>query len=187
MVKKSKIIQYMDNKYFGTATLEEKTVSAFLKGVLGRFLQMFAMYVPMFPSTRVRLQRMRGVKIGKNVFIGPEVAIDPALPNLITIEDDVALAGRNVLLAHSSPTSYIREEQHLKAEFVPVKIERGAWIAVGAIILHGVTVGRNSIVAAGAVVTKDVPPYTIVAGVPAKVIKEIPSMRDVGSEISEVN
>jgi len=56
----------------------------------------------------------------------------------------------------------------------PVSIGRDVWIAAGATILAGVTVGDGAIVAAGSVVTKDVPPYTIVAGVPAAVIKKRP-------------
>lgn len=173
MVKSSKIIKYMDNKYFGAAILEEKTVWAFLKGVWGRFLQLFAMHIPMLPSTRVRLQRMRGVKIGKNVFLGTEVLIDPCFPNLVTIEDNVTIAGRNILQAHSDRNFEPGKERLVESKFVPIKIEQWAWITIGAIILPGVTVGRNSIVAAGAVVTKDVPPYTMVAGVPARVIKRL--------------
>lgn len=165
-------INWMERQ-LGTAKLEERTVGSIVKGILGRFLQYFAMYVPMTPSCRVWLQKMRGVKIGKNVFIGSEVLIDPPFPNLITIEDDVSLAGRNILIAHSDPTFPIREERLLKAKIAPIKIEKGAWVTAGAIILPGVTVGRNSVVAAGAVVTKDVPPYTIVAGIPARVIKKL--------------
>ena len=53
-----------------------------------------------------------------------------------------------------------------------VMIDDGVWIGTRAVILDGVKIGRNSIVAAGSVVNKDVPPYAIVAGVPAKIIKE---------------
>ena len=56
----------------------------------------------------------------------------------------------------------------------PVRIRRGAWIGARAIVLKGVTVGVGSVVGAGAVVTKDVPDWTIVAGNPARVIREIP-------------
>jgi acetyltransferase-like isoleucine patch superfamily enzyme len=55
----------------------------------------------------------------------------------------------------------------------PILIKRKAWIGVGATILPGVTVGENAVVAAGAVVSKDVPDNTIVGGVPAKVIKQL--------------
>jgi acetyltransferase-like isoleucine patch superfamily enzyme len=61
------------------------------------------------------------------------------------------------------------KEQGVKREFV--KIEDDCWIAANTVILAGVTIGRGSVVAAGSVVTKDVPPYSIVGGVPAKVIK----------------
>jgi acetyltransferase-like isoleucine patch superfamily enzyme len=55
----------------------------------------------------------------------------------------------------------------------PVVIEDGAWLAVRATVLKGVTIGRGAVVAAGAVVTKDVAPYTVVAGVPAKFLKAV--------------
>ena len=55
----------------------------------------------------------------------------------------------------------------------PIVIERSVWIAAGAIIIGGVTVGENSVVAAGSVVTRDVPPGTLVGGNPAKVIRSI--------------
>lgn len=57
-------------------------------------------------------------------------------------------------------------------ETQPIVIQDHVWIGMGAIILKGVTIGEGSIIAAGAIVTKNVPPHTIVAGVPAKVIKE---------------
>jgi galactoside O-acetyltransferase len=55
----------------------------------------------------------------------------------------------------------------------PVKIEDKVWIGFNSIILKGVTVGEGAIVGAGSVVTKDVPPYTIVAGNPARIIREL--------------
>ena len=58
-------------------------------------------------------------------------------------------------------------------ELNPVHIEENAWLGANATILPGVTVGKNAIVAAGAVVTKDVPANTIVAGIPARVIKHL--------------
>ncbi len=169
------IINWME-KQMGTAKLEERTITSLLKGIIGRYLQFLAMYVPMTPLFRVRLQRTRGVKIGKNVFLGPDVLIDPAFPELVEIMDYVSLAGRNILMAHSDPTLPIRNEKLVEVNIAPIKIKRGAWITVGSIILPGVTVGENAVVAAGAVVTKDVPPYTLVGGVPAKIIKNLKKM-----------
>jgi len=59
----------------------------------------------------------------------------------------------------------------------PVHIKRGAWIALNVVILPGVTIGENAIVATGSVVMKDVEPYTLVGGSPAKFIKDIPKTK----------
>jgi maltose O-acetyltransferase len=62
-----------------------------------------------------------------------------------------------------------------KRSSLPVRIEDGAWVGACATLLPGVTVGRGAVVAAGSVVAKDVPPDTLVGGVPAKVIKKLPT------------
>lgn len=106
--------------------------------------------------------------IGKNVFIN----FDCVFLDLggITIEDNVLIAPKVSLLSEAHPVSP-NERQSL----VPghIHIRKNAWIGAGATILPGVTVGENAVIAAGAVVSKDVPPNTIVGGVPAKIIKTI--------------
>lgn len=119
-------------------------------------------------------QKLRGVNIGNPVYIGPNVNIDDLYPELITIENYVSVGMGTMIFAHSNPTCSLE----LKTNYFPRKVEpttikRGAWIAPGSIILSGVTVGENSVVGAGSVVTKDVPPYTIVGGCPAKIIKKL--------------
>lgn len=64
--------------------------------------------------------------------------------------------------------------------YAPVTIERNVWIGAGAIILPGVTVGENAIIAAGAVVAKDVDPNRIVAGIPAEILQQIPTLTEIG-------
>ena len=86
----------------------------------------------------------------------------------ITIEDDVMIAA-NVSLITNNHDVYDRPVLLCK----PVHIKQGAWIGANATILPGVTVGKYAVVAAGSIVTKDVPDYTVVAGNPAKVIKEL--------------
>ncbi|MGL5048160.1 MAG: DapH/DapD/GlmU-related protein, partial [Shewanella sp.] len=71
----------------------------------------------------------------------------------------------------ADPNQAIFFQGHKPVE--PVLICRGAWIGANAIILPGVTIGANSVVGAGSVVTKDVPPYVVVAGLLAKIIKHI--------------
>lgn len=107
-------------------------------------------------------------KIGKNVFIN----FDCVFLDLggITIDDGVLIAPGVKLLSEGHPVS--PGERH---SLIPksIHIKKNAWIGAGATILQGVTIGENAIVAAGAVVSKDVPDNTIVGGIPAKVIKRI--------------
>ena len=105
-------------------------------------------------------------RIGKNVFIN----FDCVFLDLggITIEDNVLIAPKVSLLSEGHPVNP-GERQSLVPG--PIHIKKNAWIGAGATILSGVTVGENAIVAAGAVVSKDVPANTIVGGIPAKQIK----------------
>lgn len=107
-------------------------------------------------------------KIGKNVFIN----FDCVFLDLggITIEDDVLIAPKVSLLSEGHPLSPTNRQSLVPG---PVHIKRNAWIGAGATILPGVTVGENSVVAAGAVVSKDVSDNTIVGGIPAKAIRAI--------------
>ena len=110
----------------------------------------------------------RNTRIGKNVFIN----FDCTFLDLggITIEDNVMLAPKVSLLSEGHPVT-ISDRQTLTAGKIHIK--KNAWIGAGATILQGVTIGENSVVAAGAVVSKDVPDNTVVGGIPAKVIKSI--------------
>jgi acetyltransferase-like isoleucine patch superfamily enzyme len=88
----------------------------------------------------------------------------------ITIEDDVLIGPQVKLVTENHPVDPAnRKSLDLKS----IVIQKNAWIGAGAVILLGVTIGENSIVAAGAVVTQDVPSNTIVGGIPAKHIKQI--------------
>ncbi|MDI9436416.1 MAG: acyltransferase, partial [Euryarchaeota archaeon] len=94
--------------------------------------------------------------------------------SLITIQDYVSIGMNSMIFAHSNPTNSVDvKKYYYPREIAPTKIERGAWIAPGSIILAGITIGSNSIVGAGSVVIKDVDPYTIVGGNPAKIIKKL--------------
>jgi len=146
------------------------SMSRFLyRRIMDHFLQVISRVVP-YSGIRVKLHKMRGVKIGKNVHIGPQVQIDDVYPNFVVIEDGVSIAGQNFIITHNKPLEY---HKHLsEAYLAPVIIKKNAWIAIGVIILPGITIGEGAIVASGSVVTKDVPANTLVGGVPAKVLKE---------------
>jgi acetyltransferase-like isoleucine patch superfamily enzyme len=110
----------------------------------------------------------RFTRIGKNVFINHACSFLDM--GGITIEDDVLIGPRVNLVTENHPLDP-SDRRALICQ--PILIKRNAWIGVGATILPGVTIGENAVVAAGAVVAKDVPANTVVGGVPAKLIKEI--------------
>ena len=171
---KNKIMDFAQ-KQNGCAHLEAENVLGLFKSYWQKVLQCFAMTrFPVGAKMRCRLERMRGVKIGKNVFLTGGNILDRVRPDLITIEDDVSLAGGVCILTHSNPTGPIREILGPKSNIIkPVHIKRGAWITINCTILPGVTIGECAIVATGSVVNKDVAPYTIVAGNPARFVKKI--------------
>lgn len=109
-------------------------------------------------------------RIGKNVFIN----FDCVFLDLggIEIEDGVLIAPKVSLLSEGHPLT--PNDRH---SLIPksIHIKKNAWIGAGATILQGVTIGENSIVAAGSVVSKDVPDNVVVGGIPAKIIKTIQS------------
>lgn len=110
----------------------------------------------------------RHIKLGKNVFINHACSfLDMAG---ITIEDNVQIGPRVNVITENHPVDP-NKRKHLDLKAVLIK--KNAWIGAGATILPGVTIGENAIVAAGAVVNKDVPDNAIVGGVPAKVLKMI--------------
>ncbi len=116
--------------------------------------------------TGARFYDPRNIIIGKDSIIGEGAVLDGR--KKLSIGNHVALASE--VMVYNSEHNI--ESLDFTAIEAPVKIEDYVFIGPRAIILPGVTVGRGAIVAAGAVVTKDVPPYAVVGGVPAKIIGE---------------
>jgi acetyltransferase-like isoleucine patch superfamily enzyme len=111
----------------------------------------------------------RNIHVGKNVFVNYACSFNDI--GGITLEDDVMIAPRVNLVTAGHPID--PAERRHGITYKPIKIKRNVWIATAATIIAGVTVGENSVVAAGAVVTKDVQPNCVVAGVPARVVKRL--------------
>lgn len=111
---------------------------------------------------------------GKNIRVGKNVFINHACTFMdrggITIEDDVLIGPKVNLITINHPLE--PSDRHSTVS-TPIVIKKNAWLGAGAMIMPGITIGENAVVSAGAVVTKDVPPNTVVAGVPAKIIKNI--------------
>jgi acetyltransferase-like isoleucine patch superfamily enzyme len=111
----------------------------------------------------------RNLRFGRNIFVNHGcTAMDFGG---IEIGDDVMLGPNVQLISSGHPLD--PETRRSRITMAPIRIGRGVWIAAGATVLQGVTVGDDAVVAAGAVVTKDVPPRTLVAGVPARVIRAL--------------
>jgi len=127
----------------------------FLRRVLNRLFQLLARILPGGLSVRVMLQRARGVHVGKDVFISQDVILETEYPFLITIEDRAWIGIRVTIIAH------------FKELRQGVRIEQDAFVGPGAIILPNVVIGHGAVVAAGSVVTRSVPPMTLVQGNPA--------------------
>ncbi len=128
-------------------------------------------YNSFIPPLNVFLHRLRGVKIGKGVFIGRCAIIDDFRPDMVEIEDGAGIATGALILAHKRDVSVYKADTARKDYPFFIKkitIKTNAQIGARAIIMPGVTIGRGAVVAAGAVVTKDVPDYEFVAGVPAR-------------------
>jgi acetyltransferase-like isoleucine patch superfamily enzyme len=113
-----------------------------------------------------------GLSVGRDCFLGDECLID--LAEAVVLEDQVTLAERVLVLTH---TNVGYQDHPLQRHFPPmaaaVVVEAGSFVGAGVILLPGVRVGRGSFVAAGSVVTEDVPPATLAAGVPARTLRTL--------------
>jgi len=161
---------FRDQLKESTQRRKTKTIPFLMKKVKNTILMTLAFNFPI-NSWRVRFHRWRGVNIGKNVYIGLKVTLDQTYPDYIFIEDNVAIAEATFILTHSNP--YPHFQKSFDSFIAPVVIREGVEISIKAVILPGVEIGKYSIVASGAIVTKDVPEKTLVGGVPAKKLKDI--------------
>jgi maltose O-acetyltransferase len=115
---------------------------------------------------------LSGLEIDEECFLGDECLLD--LAEGIHLERQVTLAERVLVLTHTN-VGYRDHplQRHFPATAAPVVVETGAFLGANVTVLPGVRIGRRSFVAAGSVVTKDVPPDTLVGGVPARVLRPI--------------
>lgn len=149
-----------------------------------------------YGKTEVKMKRGAQLHIGNDVRFESEIR-KPRLSighnAQLIIEDNVYLNG--CIISSSSkviikkgvmfgPHAHIMDgdfhalqNRHEQGEQKPIIIEEDAWLSMRCIVLKGVTIGKGAVVAAGSVVTKDVEPYTVVGGVPAKLVKRIPKAK----------
>lgn len=153
-----RITAVLNNAYH---TPEE--IRALMEQLTGRPVDpSFALFPPFYTDCG------KNIRLGKQVFINSGCRFQDQ--GGITI-DDGALIGHNAVLATLNHNPDPEKRNNLLP--APIHICRNVWLGANVTVLPGVTIGENAIVAAGAVVTRDVEPNTIVAGVPAKFIKRI--------------
>lgn len=117
---------------------------------------------------RVSIEPNATLKIGENVFLNENTRI--MVSEKIEIGDNSTISWNVNII--DSDRHKIYHNNVLQEKTKPIKIKNNVWVGFNSSILKGVTVGEGAIIASNSVVTKDVPPFTLVAGVPAKVIKE---------------
>ena len=150
------------------------------RGFKNRILQLLALHIPGATTLRVALHRMRGVQIGTGVFIGMEVMLESGYPQLVSIGNNVTISVRALFIAHFKGM----KRQDRLGNKPMIRIEDNVFIGPNATILPGVTIGKEAVVTAGSVVSRSVPPRTMVQGNPARVVAKC-SVPFIGSPYEE--
>lgn len=124
--------------------------------------------LPMLPQHRAIILKLGGVKVKGRALIYGRVLIDTVAPYNVYIGNNVAItAGTKILTHYLDPSVKGR-----KFRIGEVHIEDDVFIGVNVIICNSVTIGKGAIIGAGSIVTKDIPPYQVWAGNPARYIKD---------------
>ncbi len=144
------------------ATSNER--NSLVRRALNRILHLMARALPGSRSLRPFLHRLRGVHLGRNVFIGDDVYLENEYPACVEIEDDVEIGLRSVIIAHLRGPG-------------KVVVRRGAWIGACCVISSAkgrvLTIGEGAVVGAGSIITSDVAPFTFVKPAAPQVVATV--------------
>ena len=130
-----------------------------------------------FPYSKIRINALKhlGHRIGEEVYFPADITITQNFVNQpyhLILGDRVSVAPKCTFILMSHP-NYSRIRTMISKRDGDIIVDKDVWIGAGAIILPGIHIGEGAIVGAGSIVTKDVAPFTIVAGNPAKKIREL--------------
>ncbi len=158
-----------------------KAFKYFYRETILHLIWYFSSYFPMFPTLmfskgRARCWKMLGVKIGANVQINYGTYLDVPSAFRLTIGDNVLIASECLFLLHKRDMSKynglnLQNTLPMKEGFI--KIDKNASIGMRTVILPNITIGEGAVVGANSTVTNDVPPFAIVVGSPAKIVKYV--------------
>ena len=167
-------------KEYGHVTLWQvikRVHKTFRDAFLMRYFMNSWLLSPFLPrKIRPWVLKKVGCHIGKGCFVGDNVRIDTGHSDMITIEDGVSIAGGTRLLCHQRDFSdYYIGSDYLGLGYIvkPIVLKKGCLVGMESFVMPGVTIGEGAIVGAGSLVTKNIPAWTIAAGRPAKVVKQI--------------
>ncbi len=145
-----------------------------MQAVTKKILKMAVKWAPGYPL-RAAMLRWAGYAVGSETFIGEDLIIIDELADrgMVRIGDRVAIAPRVTLVASSRP-NWSRIGAYLPSKHGPITIEGDAWIGTGVVVMPGITIGEGAVVAANSVVNENVRPYTVVGGLPAGFLRDVP-------------
>jgi len=149
--------------------------------MLGLLRRVYWWFLERKKRTYLTSLQNKGLKIGENVEIVSDFFFDPSHCFLISIGDDVTFAPNVRLIAHDASTKKLLGFTRV----APIIIESGVFLGDSVLVLPGVTIGKDSIVGTGSVVTQDIPAGSVAVGSPAKVITSIAEYKERIRQMSE--
>lgn len=136
--------------------------------------------VTLHRGLRIWLYRQMGINIGENCVVEMFCYLDDQFPELVYFDDHSGPSRHVIIMCHDDVAAKASDSPDAVVDFearhgfvAPVRLKKYSGIGAGSILLPGITVGEGAMIGAGAVVTKDVPDYTVVGGVPARVIRTL--------------
>ncbi len=144
-----------------------------MRAIIKKLLKLLVKHMPMY-QLRSAMLRLCGYAVGKQVYVGEDLLIidEPSDQAMVSIGDRVAISPRVTLVVSSRP-NFSRIAPYVPVKHGPITIEKDVWLGTGVVVLPDITIGEGAVVGANSVVTKDVRPYTIVGGSPARLIREV--------------
>lgn len=148
---------------------DSEAISRFVRSAVTNIIFEIATHFNIWHRFKNMLFRFVGLKLGRDVLVAQYTRVDGLLPNLIYLEDHTALGVSCNLITHT----FIDRGDLRAFLYGPIRVCKFARVGANVTITPGITIGEGAVVAAGSLVNKDIPPYTLVGGVPAKKIKDI--------------
>ena len=141
--------------------------------IVKRLLKLSVKHIPGH-RLRPALLRGCGVRVGRDVYIGEDLIIidEPADWGMVSIGNRAAISPRVTLVVSSRPNES-RIAPYVPVRHAPVTVGDDAWLGTGVVVMPGITIGEGAVIAANSVVTRDVEPYTMVGGAPARIIQQV--------------